>query len=94
MPDKSRYQKGKHPHHSKKSKAIERRGAVVSSRPVAADTPTPAAATSATPPSRAPASPAKSRAAQYPYITSELRRIFILGGIILVILIVLSQVLS
>jgi len=34
------------------------------------------------------------KTAQYPYIGSELRRIFLFAGIILVVLIILSQVLS
>lgn len=94
MPGKSRHGKGKHPHHSKKSKAKQRHGAIALQQPTVAETPQPVA-TIITPPSlKTPAPPAKSRIAQYPYITTELRRIGILAGIILVILIVLALVLS
>lgn len=94
MPGKSRHGKGKHPHHSKKSKARQRHGAIALQQTVAADVPKPVAAISTPPSSRAPTSPATLRAARYPYITTELRRIGILAGIILVILIVLALVLS
>ena len=93
MPGKSRYGKGKHPHHSKKSKAKQRHIATALKPPVA-DTPQPATAISTPPPPKVPASPTKPRTAQYPYITAELRRISILAGIILVILIVLAVILS
>lgn len=94
MPGRSRHGKGKHPHHSKKSKAKQRYGAMALQQPTVADTPQPAA-TIITPPSlKTPTSPAKSRIARYPYIATELRSIGILAGIILVILIVLALVLS
>jgi len=51
----------------------------------------PAAAISTPPPPKAPASP---KTASYPYITTELRNIGILAGIILIILIVLARLLS
>jgi len=94
MPGKSRHGKGKHPHHSKKSKAKLRHSAMSLQQPIAADTTQPVATTITPPSSRVPTSPAKPRIAQYPYITTELRRIGILAGIILVILIVLALVLS
>ena len=94
MPGKSRHGKGKHPQHSKKSKAKQRHGATALQQHVVTDAPTPAATISTPPSSRAPASSAKTRTVQYPYITTELRRIGILAGIILVILIVLALVLS
>jgi hypothetical protein len=94
MPGKSRYGKGKHPHHSKKSKAKLRHSTMALQQPTAADTPQPVATITSPPSSRAPTSPAKPRIAQYPYITTELQRIGILAGIILVILIVLALVLS
>jgi hypothetical protein len=94
MPGKSRHGKGKHLHHSKKSKAKQRYGTMALQQPVAADIPKPVATTGTPPSSRAPTSPATSRTVQYPYITTELRRIGILAGIILVILIVLALVLS
>jgi hypothetical protein len=94
MPGKLRHGKGKHHHLSKKSRARQRQVTMTPPQPVVADTLTPAAKISTPPSSGAPASPAKSRAIQYPYITAELRRIGILAGIIIVILIVLAQVLS
>jgi len=92
MPGKSRHGKGKHPHHSKKSKAIQRRQAGVIQQQPDSATAAPAAPVQPAPVPTAAATP-KVRTAQYPYITSELRRIGILAGIILVILIVLSIVL-
>ena len=94
MSGKSRHGKGKHLHQSKKSKAKQRHGTMAFQQQVVAETPQPATAISTRMPSRIPASPATSRIAQYPYITAELRRIAILAGIIIVILIVLALVLS
>jgi hypothetical protein len=93
MPGKARSGKGKHYHQSKKSKAMQRHGAAPVPPQAMADTPQPDAAVSQPPPSRIPASPAKSRTPQYPYFSSELRKIGILAVIILVILIVLARVL-
>jgi hypothetical protein len=97
MPGKSRHGKGKHFHYSKKSKALRRQGAAATVSQATAGTPEiprPAApaAVPATP--KAAVSTAKATVNPYPYIASELRRIAILGGIIIVILIVLSIVLS
>ncbi len=93
MPSKSRSSKGKHPHKSKKSKAIQRQEAtrmqphrvVDSSRPAAVDT---KSAVEAALPVE------KTQTIQYPFIINELRRIGILAGIILVILIILALILS
>jgi hypothetical protein len=93
MPGKSRHGKGRHPHHSKKSKA-KLHSAMALTQPGVADTSQPAAAASTPPSSDVSASPTKFRTPQYPYITAELRRIGILAGIIIVILIILAQVLS
>jgi len=93
MPGKSRHGKGKHHQHRKKTGAKQRYGAVALQQPAVTGTPQPAATISTPPPSRAPA-PTTTRTAQYPYITTELRNIGILSGIILVILIVLALVLS
>ena len=95
MPGKARHGKGKHPHQSKKSKAKQRYGDMAFQQHVSADIPKPATTVSTpSPKSTTPTAPAKSRTAQYPYITTELRRIGILAGIILVVLIVLALVLS
>jgi hypothetical protein len=93
MPRKSRHIKGKYPH-SKKSKAKLRHGAMAPQQPAVGETPQPAATISMPSPSSVPTPPTRLRTAQYPYITTELRRIGILAGIILVILIVLALVLS
>ena len=94
MSGKSRHDKGKHPHHSKRSRAKQRYGAVASQQPTLADTPAPMAAISKPPPVSRPASPAAAKVVRYPYIATELRRIGILAGIVIIILIVLALVLS
>jgi hypothetical protein len=93
MPGKSRHARGKHPHHSKKSK-IKKRQAMSFPQPVAAEAPKQPAAVEKSSPAAVTAPPAKVKIMQYPYITGELRRIGILAGIILVILIVLALVIS
>jgi len=97
MSGKSRHDKGSHHHQSKKSKTKQRSLAPVVQPQVVARTPEPAvparvSATSVkvTAPSAAP----KTKIVSYPYITGELRRIGILGGILLGILIILALVLS
>jgi hypothetical protein len=94
MPGKSRHGKGKH--YSKKSKVLRRQGtAAATPQATASMTEIPKQATPATAPLvKTAAASAKTAANLYPYITSELRRIAILAGIIIVILIVLSIVLS
>ncbi len=92
MPGKPRHAKGKY-HHSKKSKAKQRQGAIPIQQ-VAAEAPEQAAAIGTTSMPKATASPAKTITMQYPYITGELRRIGILAGIIIVILIISAIVLS
>ena len=97
MPGKSRHGKGKHPHYSKKSKALRRQGTTAMPQAAAGmpDIPKQAAPVTAPPVPRTTAvAPAKTTINQYPYITSELRRIAILAGIIIIILIVLSITLS
>ncbi len=93
MPGKSRHGKGKHPRYSKKSRATQRHGTMALQH-VAADTSKPAATISVPPSPRTPTSPATLRTAPYPYITTELLRIGILTGIVVVILVVLAVVLS
>jgi hypothetical protein len=90
MPGKSRYNnKVKHPHQSKKSKAIQRQGTV--QRKSAIDTTMPALAAV---PQKAGTIKDGAQIIQHPYIVQELRRIGLLAGIILVILIVLAVILS
>ena len=96
MPGKSRHGKGKHPHHSKKSKAIQRQEAKASQQQVTVDASlkaTPTDIDKAAPPKPAVVSERK-KAIQYPFIIGELRRIGILAGIIMIILIILALVLS
>jgi len=94
MPGKSRPSKGKHSRYSKKSRAMQRHSTMASPGTVATGTPAPVAITSTPSSSRAPASPSKSRVPQHPYTITEIRRIGILAGIIIVILIVLALILS
>jgi hypothetical protein len=93
MPDKARRDRKKRPQ-IKKSKAMQRSTGASAHTPVAAQS-RPAEQTGVTAPRtgalRASATPTVGR---YPYITTELRRIGILGGIMLGILIVLALFLS
>jgi hypothetical protein len=93
MPSKSRAGKGKHPHQSKKSKAIRRQEATRIQPHKTVDSPQPAAVATK-PAAEAASTLEKTRTIQYPFIVSELRRIGILAGIILVILIILALILS
>jgi hypothetical protein len=97
---KSRRGKGKHYHYSKKSKALRRQGmpqagaAVSPAAPGMPEAP-PAVAPGVAPPVMKAAAPvAKAAANPDPYIIGELRRISIIVGIIIVILVVLSFVIS
>ncbi len=98
MPEKSRHGKAKY--HTKKSKAKQRSTALPSQQQAVGMSPKPAVATSvSTLPEKKVRTTEKIRTAtvagavRYPYITAELKRIGILAGIILVILIVLALVL-
>ncbi|UCG09787.1 MAG: hypothetical protein JSW30_03285 [Dehalococcoidia bacterium] len=95
MSGKSRHGRGKHSSHGKKKKMKLR-------QPMLASPPSPAAV-----PAEAPVSPPEAPIvetkrsispppimAKYPYIFSELRRIGILGGVMLVILIALALILT
>ena len=95
MSGKSRHGRGKHSVHGKKKKMKLR-------QQVLASQPSPAAV-----PAEAPVSPLEAPVAEtkksilpppimtkYPYIFSELRRIGILGGVMLVILIALALILT
>ena len=96
MPGKSRHDKGKRPSQSKKSKAMQRSAAGIVQQPAAAQTPkliAPGVVSAPSSGSRQKPSAAPS-VARYPYVTAELRRIGILAGIIVIILIVLALVLS
>ncbi len=90
MSDKSRQAKDRHSARSKKrrgalARAAQQRVTAETSKPVAPAMP-------ASPPS-VPTPAAKPTGARYPYIVTELRRIGILAGIMLAILVVLALVL-
>jgi hypothetical protein len=101
MPGKSRHGKGKHPHYSKKGKIRQRQVSAGTPQPAGAGLPQPAAASIPKPaaPATAPrapkasVSPAAAAIAYSSNVVSELKRIGILTGIIIVILIILSIVL-
>lgn len=95
MPGKSRHGKGKYSFQSKRkkgkqhfeAKAIQQQAVAQASKPVTSPG-------LVTPSASRPTPKTALTTARYPYITAELRRIIILGGIMLVILIVLALVLS
>ncbi len=89
MPGKSRHGKGKHSQLSRKRK--DRRHLLAATQPsVTAQTSSPTLAEEVTPRAKVPS--AAPVAAHYPYIGTELLRIGILTGLILVILFVLDLV--
>jgi len=87
MPGKSRHSKAKHSLQSKKRRSRRTPPTVV-----AQQQPVPQAYKPAIPPVTAPAPMPKPTITQHPYIFTELRRIGILAGIMLVILVVLALV--
>ena len=93
MPGKAGHSRGK-PHQSRKSKAKQRHASMAASPPVA-EAPRPAAVDSVPAPAPSvPVLPKPSGGVPYPHVRAELRRIGILAGIIIVVLIVLALVLS
>ena len=95
MPSKSRHGKGKQSFQSKRKRSKQRPSATVVQQQVAAQTNKPVTPPKlSTPPAGVPTPRATLTTARYPYIVAELRRIGILAGIILVILIVFALVLS
>ena len=95
MSGKSRHGTGKPHSKSRKSKGSQRLALPVPNNKWVTQTTEPAAHTSITVPTEnKPAPSAAPPVAQYPYITAELRRIVILGGIVLGILVILALVLS
>ncbi len=93
MPGKSRHGKGKHPVRSKRRRSGP--SAVAAQQPPVSQTyeAVPKPEVSAPSPTTPTPSVAVSTV-RHPYITTELRRIGILAGIMLVILVVLALVLS
>ena len=93
MSGKSRHGKGKHPHHSKKSKAIMRQTSAAKHQPAAVVAPKPVEPVKTPTAPKADVKTEVTAALRYPYVTGELKRTGILAGIIIVVLIVLSIVL-
>jgi len=94
MAGKSQHGRG-HSAQSKKAKAKQRSAVMSSGQPVVVQIPKPAVSPSVSaPPTSKRILPAASRTTRYPYITAELKRIGIVAGIILAILVVLALVLS
>jgi hypothetical protein len=89
MPGKSKHGKRKQFRSSKKSKNLLRRETVAAAAPAAVTAPKPSAASSAAPVVKAAEPAAKIKADQYAYVLGDLRRIGVLSGIIVAILIVL-----
>ena len=95
MPGKSRHGKGRHSRQSKKRKSSRRLDLEKQhSSAMAAQQQTLAQPSEPAPLASVPTPVAKPVAIQYPYVAIELRRIGILAGIMLVILVVLALVLS
>ncbi len=88
MPGKSRHGKGKRYQYSKK-RNIPRQNTVATPTAATAVAPKPAATIQTAPVGKVAASPASAKANQYAYVPGDLRRIGILTGIIIVIIIVL-----
>jgi len=91
MPGKSRHGKGKHPPRSKRKKGRQRFSAAVIQQQAVAETPKPVAPPRVAAPSASVPTPMPTLTpVQYPYILAELRRIGILAGIMLAILVGLA----
>jgi len=94
MPGKSRHGKRKYRIPSKRRKEWQRSSAPTTRQPITAQTSTPASPTSKVDSKVSISAPSATPATdQYAYVTAELKRIGILTGIILIILIVLALVL-
>ena len=95
MPGKSRRRRGKYSFQSKKIKDKPSQPTTLAQQPAVAQAQEPVSLpTTPAPPASVPTPIAKPSAVQYPYITTELRTIGIVVGIILIPLVVLALVLS
>jgi hypothetical protein len=92
MSGKSRHRRGKHSIHGKRKKGKLRHQVIVAQPQAVTQAEEPVSPPQAPVPSAKTATPAAPIAIKYPYILTELRRIGILAGIILAILIVLALV--
>ena len=94
MPGKARQKKGKYSTQNKK-KGRPSRSATVVQPPVVAQTREPVSVSGVTAPSSSVPTPVvKPAAVLYPYISTELRTIGILAGVMLFVLVVLALILS
>ena len=93
MPPKPRRIRGKHPHQSKKSKAIQRQG-TLASQPPTPEKPAQVVAAVTLPTPKPAEIPSKQRTVSHPFIYKELQRIGILAAIMFIILIILAVVIS
>jgi hypothetical protein len=93
MPSKSRHSRGKHPHRSKKSKAIKRQEALAARQSVP-EKPAETVETVTIPTPKPAEAPSKVHTMNYPYVFRELRRIGILAAIMIIILIILAVTIS
>ena len=95
MPGKSRRRRGKYSFQSKKIKDKPSQPTTLAQQPAVAQAQEPVSPpTTPAPPASVPTPIAKPSAVQYPYIFTELRRIGILSGVMLVILIIIALVLA
>jgi hypothetical protein len=95
MPSKSRRKRGKHSFQGKKKKGMLTHVPTTAEQPVATQTYAPAAPSPTTaPPASAPTPTSQTAVAGYHYVPSELKRIGILAGIMIAVLVILSRVLS
>ena len=95
MPSKSRHGRRKHSFQGKKKKGRQSPLGVVARQQAVTETPKPVAPPEvAAPSASAPTPMPVLTAVQHPYILTELRRIGILAGVMLTILVVLALVLS
>jgi hypothetical protein len=93
MPSKSRRSRGKHPHQSKKSKAIQRQEALATKPPVSEKPAQIKEPVIRTAPKLAE-TPSRQRIVSYPYVLQELLTIGVLAAIVIIILIILAVTIS
>lgn len=94
MPANFKHGKGKHPHQSRRSKAIQRQTSSAIKHSAVDETQVPTAGLDIPPVPKVRTESAKVKTMQYPFIINELRRTGILAGLILVVLIILAIILS
>lgn len=94
MPAKSKYGKGKHPHQSRRSKAIQRQASSATKHGTVDEAKVPTTGLDIPPVPKVRTESVKVKAVQYPFIFNELRRVGILAAIILVVLVILAIILS